>query len=134
MSIINSFVLVLLLTAFLTIILIRVLKNDFSHFLEVSEEDIGDEEESGWKYIYADVFRTPPHMSVLAAMVGSGVHIAATVSILLACVLCEWVSVTKKGSILTALIVIYCLCSAIGGYVSSKLYKQLKFVPIFILS
>ena len=44
LSIINSFVLVLLLTAFLTIILMRVLKNDFSKYLELDEEGMEEEE------------------------------------------------------------------------------------------
>ena len=44
LSIINSFVLVLLLTAFLTIILMRVLKNDFSRYLELDEETMEEEE------------------------------------------------------------------------------------------
>lgn len=46
LSIINSFVLVLLLTAFLTIILMRVLKNDFSRYLELDEESMEEEEVS----------------------------------------------------------------------------------------
>ena len=37
LSIINSFVLVMLLTAFLTIILMRILKKDFSRYMEVDE-------------------------------------------------------------------------------------------------
>lgn len=37
LSIINSFVLVLLLTAFLAVILMRVLKNDFSRYMEMDE-------------------------------------------------------------------------------------------------
>lgn len=44
LSIINSFVLVLLLTAFLTIILLRILKNDFSRYMEMDEEAIDEEE------------------------------------------------------------------------------------------
>jgi hypothetical protein len=44
LSIINSFVLVLLLTAFLTIILLRVLKNDFSRYMELDDEAIDEEE------------------------------------------------------------------------------------------
>ena len=46
LSIINSFVLVLLLTAFLTIILMRVLKNDFSRYMELDEETMEEEEVS----------------------------------------------------------------------------------------
>jgi hypothetical protein len=37
LSVINSFVLVLLLTAFLAIILMRILKKDFSRYMEVDE-------------------------------------------------------------------------------------------------
>ena len=40
LSIINSFVLVMLLTAFLTIILMRILKKDFSRYMEVDEVTI----------------------------------------------------------------------------------------------
>ena len=43
LSIINSFVLVLLLTTFLTVILVRVLKNDFSKY--TLDEEEGEEEE-----------------------------------------------------------------------------------------
>lgn len=60
LSIINSFVLVLLLTAFLAVILMRVLKNDVSRYMqmELDEDDIV-EEEGGWKLIHGDVFRFP---------------------------------------------------------------------------
>lgn len=44
LSIINSCVLVLLLTAFLAIIFMRVLKNDFSHYMDIEEEIIEEEE------------------------------------------------------------------------------------------
>jgi hypothetical protein len=44
LSIINSFVLVLLLTAFLTIILLRILKNDFSRYMELEDEAFEEEE------------------------------------------------------------------------------------------
>jgi hypothetical protein len=44
LSIINSFVLVLLLTAFLTIILMRVLKNDFSRYMDLDDETMEEEE------------------------------------------------------------------------------------------
>jgi len=57
LSIINSFVLVLLLTTFLAIILIRILKNDLSKYMDLDEEVGGEEEETGWKLIHGDVFR-----------------------------------------------------------------------------
>jgi hypothetical protein len=51
LSIINSFVLVLLLTAFLTIIMLRVLKNDFSRYMELDDEALEEEEVRSMKTI-----------------------------------------------------------------------------------
>ena len=65
LSIINSFVLVLLLTAFLTIILMRVLKNDFSRYASAADDEDEDEEETGWKLVHGDVFRLPPAFGLL---------------------------------------------------------------------
>jgi hypothetical protein len=47
---------VLLLTGFLTTILLRVLKNDFLKYTR--DDEMGEaEEETGWKYLHGDVFR-----------------------------------------------------------------------------
>lgn len=47
-----------LLTAFLAVIMMRILKKDFSRYVEVDEEDLR-EDEPGWKLIHGDVFRSP---------------------------------------------------------------------------
>ena len=125
LSIINSFVLVMLLTAFLTIILMRILKRDFSRYMEVDEDELG-EEESGWKMIHGDVFRTPQDLNLFTAFIGAGAQIFSTVVILLACVLLGVFKATKRGAILTAIIVIYALCGIAGGFVAGRIYKQLK--------
>mmetsp|Transcript_27999 Transcript_27999/g.85882 ORF Transcript_27999/g.85882 Transcript_27999/m.85882 type:complete len:588 (+) Transcript_27999:41-1804(+) len=124
LSIINSFVLVLLLTAFLTIIMMRVLKNDFSRYMEVEEDELG-EEETGWKLINGDVFRFPPLSNALAAMVGSGTHLFVVTFLLLTCAICGFFVPTKRGAILTAMIVLYAVASPVGGFVSGRLYRQL---------
>lgn len=46
LSIINSCVLVLLLTAFLLIIMLRVLKNDFARYMDLDDETLEEEEVS----------------------------------------------------------------------------------------
>ena len=43
LSVVNSFVLVLLLTFFLAVILMRILKNDFSKYMEIDEEELSEE-------------------------------------------------------------------------------------------
>jgi len=125
LSIINSFVLVLLLTAFLTIILMRILKKDFSRYMEVDEDELA-EEETGWKMIHGDVFRAPEHLDLFTAMLGSGAQIFFTILILLASVLVGAFKATRRGALLTALIVIYAICGIFGGLVSGRLFKQLK--------
>jgi transmembrane 9 superfamily protein 1 len=45
LSIINSSVLVVLLTVFLAIILVKILKKDFARYLELDEEDFGGDAE-----------------------------------------------------------------------------------------
>lgn len=125
LSIINSFVLVMLLTAFLTIILMRILKKDFSRYMEVDEDELA-EDETGWKMISGDVFRAPQYLNVLTAMVGAGAQVFSTVLILLSCVIIGVFKATKRGALLTALIVIYAMCGLFGGIVAGRLYKQLK--------
>jgi len=123
LSIINSFVLVLLLTAFLTIIMMRVLKNDFSRYMEVEEDELG-EEETGWKLINGDVFRFPPASNALAAFVGAGAHLFCVTFFLLLCAITGCFVPTKRGAILTAMIVLYALTSPVSGFCSARLYRQ----------
>ena len=125
LSIINSFVLVLLLTAFLTIILMRVLKNDFSRYMELDEETM-EEEESGWKLIHGDVFRFPQNASLFCAAVGTGLQLMCTTFAVLAMALAGVVSTTRRGSILAACVVVYCLTSFLGGYASTNLYLKMR--------
>lgn len=125
LSIINSFVLVLLLTAFLAIILMRILKKDFSKYMEIDEDELA-EEETGWKLIHGDVFRSPEHHSIFVALIGSGAQIFCTVFILLSAVILGVFKATRRGALLTAFILIYALCGIFGGMVAGRLFKQLK--------
>jgi len=124
LSIINAIVLVLLLTAFLVIILLRVLKNDFSRYMEIDDQTM-EEEESGWKLIHGDVFRFPQYPAVFCAAVGTGVQLIVASLFLFVLALMGVVSTTKRGSVLAAIIVLYCLSSFVGGYWSSRFYRQM---------
>jgi hypothetical protein len=126
LSIINSLVLVMLLTAFLAVILMRVVKNDFTRYMRADEDEEVAEEETGWKLIHADVFRAPPNLSLFTAFVGAGVHLFVMTLLLLSLAVGGFFSLARRGSIVAACILLYVLCSAVGGYVSARLYKQLK--------
>jgi dolichyl-phosphate-mannose--protein O-mannosyl transferase len=84
------------------------------------------EEETGWKLIHGDVFRPPNMMNLFVALIGSGAQMFFTIFILLLCVLFEVFRITKRGALLTAMIMIYAVCGFFGGLIAGRLYKQLK--------
>eukprot|EP00939_MAST-03C_sp_MAST-3C-sp1_P001847 g1847.t1 len=127
LSIMNSFVLVLLLTLFLSVILMRVLKNDFTKYMGSADDlNLAAEDESGWKLIHGDVFRYPKYKMALASCVGIGTQLLVTGELVVAFALFEIFDPVQRGNVLTSLILSYCLTSGLGGYVSGRLYKQLE--------
>ena len=69
LSIINSVVLVVLLTGFVSVILYRIVKSDYSRYSKA--QDTG-EEDYGWKLVHGDVFRPPPQTGLYCALIGLG--------------------------------------------------------------
>eukprot|EP00250_Pteridium_aquilinum_P031290 c4336_g1_i1 orf=498-2270(-) len=126
-SIFNSFMMVIFLTGLVSMILMRTLRNDYAKYareeddLETLERDVN--EESGWKLVHGDVFRSPRNLVLLSALVGTGAQLSALilVVILLAIVGMLYVG---RGAIVTAFIVCYALTSFIAGYVSGGLYSR----------
>ena len=125
LSIINSFVLVLLLTAFLTIILLRILKNDFSRYMEL-DDDALEEEESGWKLIHGDVFRFPQNSMLFCAAVGTGNHLLIATVCHLTLALSKILSTNRRGSLLAGAVILYSLTSCVGGFTAVRLYRQMN--------
>jgi len=120
-SIFNSLVLVLLLMGFLVLILVRIVKNDF---LEVEEQDFS-EDDTGWKLIHGDVFRFPQHICIFSSAIGTGLQLLLTAIFVLTLALTEFISTTRRGSILSCAVVTYCFLSIFGGYGSARLYCQM---------
>jgi len=56
---------------------------------------------------------------------GAGAQLMVATFLLLVSALAGVVSITKRGSLLTAMIVIYTMTSFVGGFVSAGLYKQM---------
>eukprot|EP00980_Cylindrotheca_fusiformis_P017117 scaffold5260_cov101-Cylindrotheca_fusiformis.AAC.1 len=115
LAIINSTILVLLLTAYFTIILLQVLKDDFK-----------EEEESGWKLIHGDVFRFPTNPIFFCAAVGVGNQLSLVTFFHLCLALTGLIPTTRSGSILAGVVVLYCLTSFVGGYTSVRLFRQMN--------
>ncbi|XP_061348061.1 transmembrane 9 superfamily member 2 [Gastrolobium bilobum] len=135
-SVINSCVTVILLTGFLTIILMRVLKNDFVKFTP-DEEAVDDMEESGWKYIHGDVFRYPRYKSLFAAALGTGSQLFTLAIFIFMLSLVGVFYPYNRGALFTALIVIYALTSGIAGYSAVSFYYMIEgkdWVKILVLT
>lgn len=131
LSIMNSFVLVILLTGFLSIIIMRVLKSDYTRY----NEEEADEEDYGWKLVHGDVFRFPPAKNLFCAMVGTGAQFLCISIGLLLLALVGMFYPGSHGSLYTATIVLYALTSAVAGGVSARLYRQMQGqVPFFLCS
>ncbi|KAE8654783.1 Transmembrane 9 superfamily member 3 [Hibiscus syriacus] len=124
-STLNSCVIVLLLTAFLATILMRILKNDFMKYTR-DEESADDDDETGWKYIYGDVFRYPKHKSLFAAALGSGIQLFTIAIFIFILAMVGIFYPYNRGVLLSTLVVIYALTSGIAGYTAASFYCQLE--------
>jgi len=117
LSIMNSFVLVILLTGFLAIIIMRVLKSDYARYSRTEEEE-DDQEDYGWKLIHGDVFRFPPLKNTFCSFVGIGAQFMAVVLGILFLALLGLFYPYNGGNLYTSAIMLYAVTSGIGGFVS----------------
>jgi hypothetical protein len=128
LSIINSFVLVILLTAFLAMILMRALHKDFARYMELDDEadlDEGEAEEVGWKLVHGDVFRTPRFVMLFSSAVGNGAQILVLTISLLSLALVGTFYPGNRGAIYSACVLFYALTACVAGYTGTTLYLQL---------
>ncbi|KAF0464181.1 transmembrane protein TM9SF3 [Gigaspora margarita] len=114
-SIFNSFIMVMLLAGFVSVILLRMLKKDYARYdkeeaLGDLDHDLGDE--YGWKQVHGDVFRAPRSLLLFSALVGTGHQLM-------------WLTLVMilRATILTASIFFYTLTSVIAGYSSANTYQ-----------
>ncbi|CAJ1946405.1 unnamed protein product [Cylindrotheca closterium] len=122
-SIINSLMIVLFMTGATATIMIRTLRKDIAGYNEMQAlEEVA--EETGWKLVHGDVFR-PPSFSpmMLSVLVGTGAQLGMAVVLAILLSVLKITSTMKKGQMLTSLILLYVLCGAAAGYVSSRVYK-----------
>lgn len=130
-SIINSLLVVLLLTIAIALVLVRTLHKDIAKYNSVimdeessALEDMSDE--SGWKLVHGDVFRKPRHSKLLAVFVGSGVQILFMAFVSLGLAAVGLVSPTNRGQYIQLMLLLFTFMGAVGGFVSARVYKLFK--------
>mmetsp|Transcript_37750 Transcript_37750/g.87240 ORF Transcript_37750/g.87240 Transcript_37750/m.87240 type:complete len:618 (+) Transcript_37750:63-1916(+) len=120
----NSLLMVLLLSAMVAMILLRVLYRDITNYNENSVEDAA--EETGWKLVCGDVFRTPPYFELLLVSVGSGVQILGMSVVTLVLAMIGLMSPQYRGSLLQSLLLLFCFMGSLAGYVTGRFTKLLN--------
>jgi len=120
-SIVNSLMIVLFLTGLIAMIMMRVLHKDIAYYNRDDIEDPADE--TGWKLVHGDVFRTPEQSTLLAILAGSGVQVLAMVIVTLVFALLGFISPSNRGNLATVVILFYVFMGSLAGYYTLQLYK-----------
>eukprot|EP00760_Papus_ankaliazontas_P037911 PhM_4_TR8787/c0_g1_i2/m.90291/K17086/TM9SF2_4; transmembrane 9 superfamily member 2/4 len=121
-SIINSSLIVLFLSGMVAMILMRALHKDFNRYNDAENCD-EQQEETGWKLVHGDVFRTPSHPVLLAVNIGTGSQLVGMIIITLFFALLGFLSPSNRGGLLTAVILLFVLLGSYNGYVTARLCK-----------
>lgn len=122
-SILNSLMIVLFLTGVVAMIMLRTLKNDISTYNEMQTLEEA-QEESGWKLVHGDVFRPPSFSPILlSVLAGTGIQLLAMTFCTMLCALLGLLSPDNRGSLLTALLLIFVFMGTFAGYWSARVYK-----------
>jgi transmembrane 9 superfamily protein 2/4 len=125
-SIINSLIIVLLLTGMVGMIMMRTLNADLRRYREMEASPDVLEEETGWKLVHGDVFRPPSHPMLLSVFVGTGVQIFAMLVITMVFAVLGFLSPANRGGLMTALVILFVAMGSFAGYFSARIYKLFK--------
>ncbi|KAK3294128.1 uncharacterized protein B0H64DRAFT_374952 [Chaetomium fimeti] len=137
-SLINSAVIVVFLVLTVMSVLVRALKKDIARYNRLDQlnlEDLsgtsalmedGVQEDSGWKLVHGDVFRTPKHPLLLSVLVGNGAQLFVMTGFTIAFALLGFLSPSNRGSLGTIVILLYTILGFVGGYTSSRMYKSFQ--------
>ena len=136
LSLINSAVIFMFLVGIVSTILRRTLKRDIARYNRLDSINLDDlngtgieddvQEDSGWKLVHGDVFRPPQHSLILSVLVGNGAQLFTMTGFTIAFAVVGFLSPSNRGSLATAMILLYTFFGFIGGYVSSRVYKSFR--------
>jgi len=128
LSITNSILVAIFLSALVALILVRTLRKDLMRYnrIPTDEEKAEELEESGWKLVHGDVFRPPAWPLVFSVMVGSGVQCFWMSFATIGFAAFGFLSPANRGSFITGFLVLFILLGAVGGFYSARMYKTLN--------
>lgn len=129
LSIANSLVIVVVLSAMIAAILVRNLRRDFNRYnrLATDEEKAEDMEEFGWKLVHADVFRPPSFSPLLMSVCcGTGAQLLCMSVLTILFSAMGFLSPSNRGALIMAQLLLYVLMGSVAGYITARLYKTFK--------
>lgn len=128
-SIFNAFIIVFFLSSMIAMIMIRILRKDLYQYNELQQSEEAQEEareETGWKLVHADVFRTPANATLLAVLAGSGLQILLMLLITLFFSVLGLLSPSNRGSLMTCVVIAWIIMGFPAGYVAAVFCKLFK--------
>ncbi|KAI0393200.1 endomembrane protein EMP70 [Xylariaceae sp. FL0594] len=136
-SLVNSAVVVVFLTLTVASVLFRALRKDIARYNRLDSINLDDfsgadgledgvQEDSGWKLVHGDVFRTPSRPLLLSVLLGNGAQLFAMTGFTICFALLGFLSPSNRGSLGTIMVLLYTVLSFFGGYVSARVYKSMN--------
>lgn len=105
-------------------ILYRSTNRDISRYQMIDlSEDV--QEESGWKLVHGEVFRSPSSPSLLSVMLGSGAQLAAMATVTLFFAAFGFLSPSRRGSLGVSMVMNWMVFGVLAGYFSTRMYTSL---------
>ena len=132
-SIVNSLVILIFLSGIVALIMTRILRKDFARYNEVaaSEEERAEaakemREETGWKLVYGDVFRSPPFPHLLSVYAGTGAQLLVMTLFTLLFATLGFLSPANRGALLSSILLFYVIMGVPAGYIAARFCKLLR--------
>lgn len=133
-SLVNSTVFVIFLVGMVSAILLRALRKDIARYNRLDNINLDDlsgtptaeddvQEDSGWKLVHGDVFRSPRHSLMLSVFLGNGAQLFVMTGITVVFALLGFLSPSNRGFLATIILLLYTMLGFVGGYISARSYK-----------
>lgn len=139
LALVNSLVIAAMLATFVAIIVIRTLNRDIQKYntqnmpgmenslilgTGIHADDKGIPDLSGWKLVFADVFRSPINSSLFAALIGSGVQLAVMLAVVVGFACLGVLNPSYRGGFLSYALFLFAFAGIFSGYVSSRISRN----------
>ena len=134
---VDTAIIVVILVLTVMSVLVRTLKKDIARYNRLDQINLDDlggtsaledgvQEDSGWKLVHGDVFRTPSRPMLLSVLLGNGAQLFVMTGFTIIFALLGFLSPSNRGSLGTIMVILYTVLGCVGGYVSARTYKSMQ--------